>query len=51
MIVGVRGAIHEHSMVKLKSMNIPKTIIKSLMKDIHQNVIKYLTYLIRNKKR
>lgn len=49
MIVGVRGSIHEHSMIKLKSLNIPKNRIKSLMTNIHQNAIKYLPYLILNK--
>ena len=48
---GVRGAIHEHSIQKLTDMKIPKPNIKKLMKDIHQNAIKYLTYLVLNKRK
>jgi hypothetical protein len=48
---GVRGAIHEHSIENLTKINIPKSNIKKLMKDIHQNAIKYLTYLVLNKRK
>jgi hypothetical protein len=48
---GVRGAIHEHSINKLVNLKIPKSIIKILMKNIHQNAIKYLTYLVLNKRK
>ena len=48
---GVRGAIHEHSIQKLTDLKIPKSNIKKLMKDIHQNAIKYLTYLVLNKRK
>ena len=48
---GVRGAIHEHSINKLTDLKIPKSRIKTLMKDIHQNAIKYLTYLVLNKRK
>ena len=48
---GVRGAIHEHSSNKLANMKIPKSIIKTLMKNIHLNAIKYLTYLVLNKRK
>jgi hypothetical protein len=48
---GVQGAIHEHSLQKLADLKIPKSNIKKLMKDIHQNAIKYLTYLILNKRK
>ena len=48
---GVRGAIHEHSINKLVNMKIPKSTIKTLMKNIHLNTIKYLTYLILNKRK
>ena len=48
---GVRGAIHEHSIVKLADLEIPKTNIETLMKNIHQNAIKYLTYLVLNKRK
>ena len=48
---GVRGAIHEHSIEQLTSLHIPKTHIKTLMKNIHQNAIKYLTYLVLNKRK
>jgi hypothetical protein len=44
--VGVRGAIHEHSITKLTNLKIPKNSFKNLMKNIHQNAIKYLTYLV-----
>ena len=47
----VRGAIHEHSIKKLTKLKIPKTNIKTLMKDLHQNAITYLTYLILNKRK
>jgi hypothetical protein len=47
----VRGAIHEQSIKKLEDLNIPKTSIKELMKNIHQNAIKYLTYLVLNKRK
>ena len=46
---GVRGAIHEQSIEKLANLKIPKTSIKTLMKNIHQNALKYLTYLVLNK--
>ena len=45
----VRGAIHEHSISKLANLKISKQAINILMKNIHQNAIKYLTYLILNK--
>ena len=48
IVVGVRGAIHKNSIDQLK---VPKTSTKILMKNIHQNVIKYLTYLILNKRK
>ena len=48
---GVRGAIHEKSIEKLVDLDIPKTSIKTLMKNIHQNAIKYLTYLVLNKRK
>ena len=48
---GVRGAIHEHFIQKLAHLKIPKTTIKIFMKNIHQNAIKYLTYLILNKRK
>jgi hypothetical protein len=47
----VRGAIHEQSIKQLTDLKIPKSNIKKLMKDIHQNAIKYLTYLILNKRK
>ena len=49
--VGVRGAIHEHFINKLAHLKIPKTTIKTLMKNIHQNAIKYFTYLVLNKRK
>ena len=47
----VRGAIHEQSIEKLANLKIPKTSIETLMKNIHQNAIKYLTYLVLNKRK
>jgi hypothetical protein len=41
----------QHSTHQLANLKIPKVIIKTLMKNIHQNVIKYLTYLILNKRK
>ena len=49
--VGVRGAIHEQSINHLTNLKIPKTSIKIFMKNIHQNAIKYLTYLVLNKRK
>ena len=49
--VGVRGAIHEQTMDKLSNLKIPKTSIKTLVKEIHQNAIKYMTYLVLNKRK
>ena len=46
---GVRGPIHEHSIDQLNKLKISKSIIKTLMKNLHQNAIKYLTYLVLNK--
>jgi hypothetical protein len=48
---GVRGAIHEHSINQLINLKIPKANVKNLMKNIHQNAIKYLTYLVLNKRK
>ena len=48
---GVRGAIHEHSIANLTKLKIPKSSIKILMKNIHQNAIKFLTYLVLNKRK
>ena len=47
----VRGAIHEHSIEKLTNLQIPKSNIKTLMKSLHHNAIKYLTYLVLNKRK
>ena len=44
----VRGAIHEHSVDKRTKLKIPETNIKSLMKNLHQNAIRYLTHPILN---
>ena len=46
----VRGHVHDQSINKLINLKIPMSNIKTLMKDIHQNAIKYLTYLVLNKK-
>ena len=48
---GVRGAIHEQSIKKLAGLKIPKTNIKPLMKNIHQNAIRYLAYLVLNRRK
>jgi hypothetical protein len=49
--IGVRGAIQKHSIEKLNSLKIPKANIKTLMKSLHNRDIKYLTYLILNKRK
>lgn len=49
--VGVRGAILESPMQALKSLKIPPHKIKKLMKHIHQISMKYLTYLVLNKRK
>ena len=41
--------VHEQSIIKLGELNIPKTSIKHFLKNIHQNAINYLTYLVLNK--
>ena len=46
---GVRGVVHEHSINELANLKIPKSNITTLMKNIHQNAIKYLTYLVLNR--
>ena len=51
IIVGVRGASHEHSIEQLSKLNLPKSSIKSLMKNLHENVVKYLTYLVLNERK
>jgi hypothetical protein len=48
---GVRGAIHKQSINKLTNHKVPKSGIKTLTKDIHQNAIKYLTYLVLKKRK
>jgi hypothetical protein len=49
--VGGRGAVHKYSIDKLTRFKVPKTDIQTLMKCIHQNAIKYLTYLVLNKRK
>ena len=44
--LGVRGAIHEHCIEQLTKLKLPKSSIKTLMKNLHHNAIKYLTYLV-----
>jgi hypothetical protein len=39
------------SFEKLTKLKIPKHNIKTLMKKIHENAIKYLTYLVLNKRK
>jgi hypothetical protein len=46
---GVKGAIHELSTRKLIKLNNPKSDIKTLMKNIHQNAVKYFTYSVLTK--
>ena len=47
---GVQGAVHEHLVNKLTNFKISIPNNKTLMKSIHWNVVKYLTYLILNKR-
>jgi hypothetical protein len=47
---GMRGAIHKQFINKLAKLKIPKANIKTLMKNIHQNAIRCLTYLVLNKR-
>ena len=47
----VKGAIHEHSINKFANLRNPKSTIKPLTKNIHPNAIKYLTYLVLNKRK
>ena len=46
---GVRGVVREHSVNELANLKNPKSNIKTLMKNVHQNAIKYLTYFVLNK--
>ena len=48
---GVRGSIHEQPIKELEKLKIPKREIKILMQQLHQIAIKYLTYLILNKRK
>ena len=48
---GVRGAIYEQPIKELEKLKIPKREIETLMKQLHQIAIKYLTYLILNKRK
>ena len=48
---GLRGAVHEQPIKELENLKIPKREIKILMKQLHQIAIKYLTYLILNKRK
>jgi len=48
----VRGAIvHKHFIKNTRQPNIPKSNIKALMRNIHQNAIEYLAYLVLNKRK
>ena len=47
----VRGAIHKHHTKDIEELKIPKNEIKALMKQLHLIAIKYLTYLIQNKRK
>ena len=49
--VGVRGAIHEHFIEQLNNLKLPKSDIKTLVKSLHHNAIKYLIYLVLNKRK
>lgn len=48
---GLRGAIHEQPIKDIEKLKIPKNKIKTPMKHLQHISIKYLTYLILNKKR
>ena len=48
---GVRGVIHEQPINELEKLQAPKSEIKTLMKNLHRIAIKYLTYLILNKRK
>jgi hypothetical protein len=48
---GVRGAIHENFIEQITNLKVPKTHINTLMKNIHQNAIKYLPYMVLNKRK
>ena len=49
--VGVKGAIHTRSVELLENLHIPTSQIVKKMKIIHQIAIKYLTYLVLNKRK
>ena len=51
IIAKVRGAIHKQSITNRVALEIPKTDIKDLMKNIQQNAIELLTYLVLNKRK
>ena len=50
--IGVRGAIHEKSVTSLEEIyTCSPSIMKKAMKAMHQTIIKYLTYVILNKRK
>ena len=48
---GFHGNIFEKSIDKLTNLHIHESTTKDLMKFIHQNAIKYVTYSILRRKR
>ena len=49
IMAGVWGGIHDsYAIRKLTNLKLPKYNIKTLVKNIHQNAIKYLTCLVMN---
>ena len=51
IIASVRGVIREQIIKELEQLYVPKNEVRALVKQLHQIVIKYLTYLILNKKK
>lgn len=54
IMVGVRGVIHKQSFEALETLKVPKkwtNDLKETYKHIHYTAIKYLTYLILNKRK
>ena len=47
----VRSAIHSYNIDKLKSLHIHIPLMKQCMKNLHQIVTKYCTYLVLDKRK
>ena len=49
--ITIGGTIHKHFINKLINLKIPKPIIKTIKKILHQIAIKFFTYMVLNKRK